>query len=193
MQYDDHLCLSLLKDGSERAFELLYHRYSGRLYNFIFNITRRDAWLTEELVQRAFIRIWECRETIDPEKSFISYLCTISKNMLLNEMERQAVEFVFNEYLMRTGEKTDCSTDAETDLLLLENVIEKLADRLPSKRRRIFLLRKNKDYSVKEIASELNLASTTVSAQLTKALTFMRCELSKYYDLLLVLLTYTLL
>jgi RNA polymerase sigma-70 factor (ECF subfamily) len=177
----------MLKEGSEPAFEHLYRQYSGRLYNFIFNITRKDAYLTEELVQRAFIKVWECRRLIDADKSFISYLCTIAKNMLLNEIEHQAVEYIFTEYVMKTGTTIDHSTDSETDLILLENLIEKLTNKLPQGRRRIFLLRKDKDYTVKEIARELNLAATTVQTQLAKALTFMRGELSKYYGWLLLL------
>jgi RNA polymerase sigma-70 factor (ECF subfamily) len=168
-----------LKEGSKLAFECLYNRYGGKLYHFIFKVTRGNSWQTEELVQRTFIRIWENREQINPDKSFLSYLCTIAKNMLLNELEHQTIEFVFQEYFRRQNTITDYSADDVISLKFLEEAIEKLANKLPPARRQIFLLSKRKDYSVKEIAQTLNIAETTVQTQLTKALTFMKEHLMK--------------
>jgi RNA polymerase sigma-70 factor (ECF subfamily) len=170
-----------LNEGSKQAFECLYNWYSGKLYRFILKITRGNTWQTEELVQRTFIRIWESREQIDPCKSFLSYMCTIAKNMLLNELEHQTVEFFFQEYVKRSETNIDYSTDKTIDLKFLDEAIDKLANRLPPARKQIFLLRKQKNYSVKEIARELNLAETTVQTQLSKALLFIKEQLLKYY------------
>ena len=188
MQNDNYSNLKLLKEGSKLAFEYLYNQYSGKLYNFIFKITHGNTWQTEELVQRTFIKIWENRENINPDKSFISYICTIAKNMLLNELEHQAVEFIFKEYMKQNETNIEYSIDKEIDSEFLEIIIDKLANRLPPARRQIFLLRKQKNYSTKEIAKELNLAETTIQTQLSKALGFMKNELSKYYSLILLLL-----
>jgi RNA polymerase sigma-70 factor (ECF subfamily) len=181
--------LRQLKEGSKFAFECLYNRFSGKLYHFIFRVTRGNTWQTEELVQRTFIKVWENRERINPDKPFISYLCAIAKNMLLNELEHQAVEFVFREYIKQNETVEACSTDEAIDLKFLEELFDELASRLPPARKQIFLLRKQKDYSVKEIANELNLAETTVQTQLSKALVFMKEELSKYYFLILMIIS----
>lgn len=97
---DEKRLLAELGAGSFQAFEKLYHRYSGKLYNFIMRISSGNRYMAEEVVQSTFIRIWEVRGTVDPESSFISFLCTIAKNLLMNMYQRQMVEFVYNEYLL---------------------------------------------------------------------------------------------
>ena len=82
------------------AFEKLYHRYSGKLYNFIMRISAGNRYMAEEVVQSTFIRIWEVRGTVDPESSFISFLCTIAKNLLMNMYQRQTVESVSYTHLV---------------------------------------------------------------------------------------------
>ncbi|KAA6300785.1 MAG: ECF RNA polymerase sigma factor SigL [Candidatus Ordinivivax streblomastigis] len=180
MENNDYLNLKLLQQGSVPAFENLYNLYSGKLYHFILKISNRDTWQAEELVQRTFIKVWETHHCIDPDKSFISYLCVIAKNMLLNEWEHQTIEYVYQEYFKQHVSAHDYSTDKEVDLKFLEDVIDKLTKQLPPARRQIFILSRKNDYSIKEIAKKLNLAETTVQTQLTKALTFMKEQLSKY-------------
>ena len=83
--------LTELKNGSFHAFERLYNMYSGKLYNFIMRISSGNQYMAEEVVQSAFIRVWEVRERVEPESSFISFLCTIAKNLLMNMYQSQTV------------------------------------------------------------------------------------------------------
>ena len=96
---EKHLLIDL-KDGSFQAFERLYNMYSGKLYNFIMRLSSGNQYMAEEVVQSTFIRIWEVREKVDTNASFISFLCTIAKNLLMNMYQRQTVEYVYNEYQM---------------------------------------------------------------------------------------------
>ena len=100
---EKHLLIDL-KDGSFQAFERLYNMYSGKLYNFIMRLSSGNQYMAEEVVQSAFIRVWEVRERVEPESSFISFLCTIAKNLLMNMYQRQTVEYVYNEYLKKSSE-----------------------------------------------------------------------------------------
>ena len=78
--------------------------------------------MAEEVVQSAFIRVWEVRERVEPESSFISFLCTIAKNLLMNMYQRQTVEYVYNEYLKNTGVDRDSQTEESIDLRFLKNI-----------------------------------------------------------------------
>ena len=90
---EKHLLIDL-KGGSFQAFERLYNMYSGKLYNFIMRLSSGNQYMAEEVVQATFIRIWEVHEKVDPASSFISFLCTIAKNLLMNMYQRQTVESV---------------------------------------------------------------------------------------------------
>ena len=180
--------LELLRNASKKSFDILYHRYSGKLYNFVMKVSKGDSYIAEELVQRTFIKVWETRDYINPEKSFISYLCTIAKNMLLNEYEHQTIQFIYEQYVKVKESDNDNSTENEVDKKLLEDYIDKLADELPPKRKEIFILSRKDGLSSKMIAKQLNISESTIETQLSKALEFMKSQIHNHYDYILVLL-----
>ena len=180
--------LTELKNGSFQAFERLYNMYSGKLYNFIMRISSGNQYMAEEVVQSAFIRVWEVRDRVEPESSFISFLCTIAKNLLMNMYQRQTVEYVYNEYLKNTGVDRDSQTEESIDLRFLNEYIDSLAEELPAQRKKIFILSKRQNYTNKEIAEMMGISESTVATQLSLAVKFMREQLMKHYDKIVALL-----
>ena len=180
--------LTELKNGSFQAFERLYNMYSGKLYNFIMRISSGNQYMAEEVVQSAFIRVWEVRERVEPESSFISFLCTIAKNLLMNMYQRQTVEYVYNEYLKNTGVDRDSQTEESIVLRFLNEYIDSLAEELPAQRKKIFILSKRQNYTNKEIAEMMGISESTVATQLSLAVKFMREQLMKHYDKIVALL-----
>lgn len=187
---NDKINLALLKEGSSKAFEKLFDQYAGKLYNFILKLSSGDTYLAEEIVQRTFIKIWEIRTQINPQKSFISYLCTIAKNMLMNEYEHMTVKFAYKEYILKYHQINENIIEKEIDRNLLEEYIDKLTDELPPARRQIFILSRKEHLSNKEIAERLQISESTIQTQLSKALIFMKEHLSKYYDIIILLVIY---
>ena len=184
----EKLLLIKLKEGSFQAFEKLYTMYSGKLYNFIMRLSSGDQYMAEEVVQSTFIRIWEVREKVDIDASFISFLCTIAKNLLMNMYQRQTVEYVYNEYLLKSGVDRDSQTEDDIDLRFLNDYIDSLAEELPAQRKKIFILSKRQNYTNKEIAEMMGISESTVATQLSLAVKFMREQLMKHYDKVIALL-----
>ena len=180
--------LTELKNGSFHAFERLYNMYSGKLYNFIMRISSGNQYMAEEVVQSAFIRVWEVRERVEPESSFISFLCTIAKNLLMNMYQLLTVEYFYNEYLKNTGVDRDSQTEESIDLRFLNEYIDSLAEELPAQRKKIFILSKRQNYTNKEIAEMMGISESTVATQLSLAVKFMREQLMKHYDKIVALL-----
>ena len=178
----EKLLLIKLKEGSFQAFEKLYTMYSGKLYNFIMRLSSGNQYMAEEVVQSTFIRIWEVREKVDTNASFISFLCTIAKNLLMNMYQRQTVEYVYNEYLIKSGVDRDSQTEDNIDLRFLNEYIDSLAEELPAQRKKIFILSKRQNYTNKEIAEMMGISESTVATQLSLAVKFMREQLMKHYD-----------
>lgn len=184
---EKHLLIDL-KYGSFQAFERLYNMYSGKLYNFIMRLSFGNQYMAEEVVQSTFIRIWEVREKVDTNASFISFLCTIAKNLLMNMYQRQTVEYVYNEYLLKSGLDHDSQTEDTIDLRFLNDYIDSLAEELPAQRKKIFILSKRQNYTNKEIAEMMGISESTVATQLSLAVKFMREQLMKHYDKVIALL-----
>jgi RNA polymerase sigma-70 factor (ECF subfamily) len=184
LESEKHILLKL-RNGSPEAFEELFHKYGGKLYNFVLRLSFGDTYLAEEMVQNAFVKIWETRASLNPEKSFISYLCTIAKNKLVNEYEHQAVEYIYKEYLQNYYPYTDNITEKEMDRNLLEEYIDCLIEKMPSARKQIFILSRKEMLSNKEIAEQLRISESTVQNQLSKAVSFMKKHFAKYYGFII--------
>ena len=161
--------LQSLKEGSFSAFEKLYNLYSGKLYNFMMRLSSGNQYMAEEVVQQTFIRLWEVREKVDPTENFVSYLCTIARNLSMNMYQHQTVEYIYTEYL-------------------LNDYIDSLAEELPPSRKKIFLLSKRQGYTNKEIAEKMGISESTVATQLSLAVKFMREQFAKHYDKLILVL-----
>lgn len=180
-----------LAKGDIQSFEYLYNCWSGKLYNFVMRISKGDGYLAEEIVQSVFIKIWEGRQTLDPEKSFGAYLCTIAKNQLVNIYQHRMLEQLYHEKI-KTTEETENTTEKEVDYHLLEEYIDALIEQLPPARREIFVLSRRNMLTNKEIAAKLNLSENTVESQLTKAISFMRSRINQHYGLSVSFLLYLL-
>ena len=163
---EKHLLIDL-KGGSFQAFERLYNMYSGKLYNFIMRLSSGNQYMAS---------------------SFISFLCTIAKNLLMNMYQRQTVEYVYNEYLMKSSVDRDSQTEENIDLRFLNEYIDSLAEELPAQRKKIFILSKRQNYTNKEIAEIMGISESTVATQLSLAVKFMREQLMKHYDKVITLL-----
>lgn len=188
MESFDEKDLELLQKGSPEAFERLFHLYGGKLYNFILKLSSGNKYLAEEMVQRTFIKVWETRNFINPNKSFISYLCTIAKNMLINEYERQTVEYIYKGYILKSCTEGENNLDGIVDKNILEEYIDSLIEKLPPARKQIFVLSRKEMLSNKEIAEKLQISESTIQTQLSKATSFMKKHLAKYCDQILSIL-----
>lgn len=184
----DNLHIQRLKKGDTVSFEFLYKNWSGKLYNFVMRISNGDKYLAEEMVQSAFIKVWENRQTLDNEKSFGAYLCTIAKNDLSNIYRHRMLEYLYHENTMLDQKEGENNTEKDVDYHLLDEYITSLIERLPPARREIYLLSRQKHLSNREIALLLNISENTVESQLTKASSFLREEIKIHYNLSVALL-----
>jgi RNA polymerase sigma factor (sigma-70 family) len=80
--------IGLLKAGDERAFSAIYDQYKERLAGNLYKLLKSEE-LTKEILQDLFLKIWDTREQLDPQKSFRSYLFKIGENMV-NDYYRRA-------------------------------------------------------------------------------------------------------
>lgn len=151
-------------------------------------ISKGNDYIAEEIVQQTFIKIWENKKNIDCKKNFISYMCTIAKNALLNLYQHETIEFLYSENITKSSvEDLDDSTVEKLDYHFLKKEIIKLSEELPQSRRKIFVLSKIKGYSNKEIANLMKISESTVSTQLSLAVKYMKEILEKHYGKIVVI------
>jgi len=68
----------------------------------------------------------------------------------------------------------------------LSNTVQQAIDKLPTKRKEIFLMSRNEGLKNREIAEHLNISIKTVENQMGKALSTLRTELADYLPAILL-------
>lgn len=82
---DERSLVLRLIDGNEDAFCELYAAYKNRLIYFAMRFLKSREY-AEDVFQDAFTIIWQGRRFINPDASFSSYLYTIVRNRILNQL-----------------------------------------------------------------------------------------------------------
>ena len=71
------------------VFEKLFHKYAKDLRRFLFFKTK-DIDLAEDILQDAFIKLWDNCATVNYDKSK-SFLFTVANNLFLNIKKHEKV------------------------------------------------------------------------------------------------------
>jgi len=173
--------ISRLKEGDLLAFEYIYNQWNAKVYYFVKKMIRNDVFLVEDIVQSVFVKLWEMKETVDPEGNLGGYLFKIAKNMVLNQLKRQIHQdrYETNEIATSKDYLYNNSTEQELDVRFLESILQEYILELPEKRRQVFLLSRKYYMTNKQIAEHLGISVNTVESQMTKALATLRNKLDK--------------
>ncbi len=172
----DYELVEKLQKGDLEAFDQIFNKYGDRLFGFALNYLKSKEE-TEGLVQDVFLKIWENRKNLKKESSLKSYLFTIAyHNMCGLFRKKQNLEKFEREIGFTKNQSVDMEEQLEYKSTLEH--VDQLIDKLPEKRKIIFIKSRKEGKSTKEIADEMNLAPGTVDNQISKALKFLRKNLS---------------
>lgn len=160
-----------------KAFDIIYKKYSRRLYGFVFRYVKQDLD-TEEIVQEVFIKIWKSRDNINVYSSFESFLFTIAHNATVNLLKKRVTEQKYVEYI-KSLQYIDDSYELTDEIHYkeLEAKFHALLDELSPRQKEIFQLSRVEGLSHKEIAEKLGVSTNTVKNHLVAALSYLKSKL----------------
>ena len=169
--------LKLLKSDDMKAFDIIYKKYSRRLYGFVFRYVKQgvDA---EEIVQEVFIKVWKQREKINIYSSFESFLFTIAHNATVNLLKKRVTEQKYIDHvkaLQNIDETYELTDEIHYEELKQEYLA--LVNKLSPRQKEIFLLSREEGLSHKEIAEKLGISSNTVKNHLVTTLSYLKNNL----------------
>lgn len=163
--------------GDERAFDELVRRYQGRLLRFV-NRMIGDLERAEDLVQEAFVRVFQNVHRFDQSKRFSTWVYTIARNLARSELRKRAYN---KEVLFQALESPDdegpplewADPSPGPDELYrkrrLQETVEDAVAMLPEEYRSIFVLRELEGRSYDEIAEIMDCPRGSVSSGLNRA------------------------
>lgn len=177
--------IKLLQLDSTEAFDLLYKKYSGKLYAFGLKYLKSVSE-AEELVQLVFLKVWENRLKLKKELSFKSYLFTIAYNDICKFFRKRNYQKQFIENTILENKTQSISSENAFDLQSFLVRVEEIIETLPERQRIIIRKSKFNGMTTKEIAQELKLAPGTIDNYISEALKFIRSKIGNE-DLLIIL------
>lgn len=171
--YEEKELLIKLSNGDKYAFEMIYYRYKYRLAGNLLRMLKSEE-LAEEVLQDLFLKIWDTRSAIDPEKSFKAYMFRIAENMVMDYYRKASRDQKIRERLMASARESyshieEHIFDKENQLLLQSAI-----DLLPPQRKHVFTLCKLEGKSYKEVSEALGISHSTINDHLLKANKFLK-------------------
>ena len=141
--------------------------YADSVYRFILKNMRVED-RARDVVQDAFLKMWEKRKTIEATKAK-SYLFSTAYHCMIDVIRREK-KVIYNETLPLTA---DASKPNSHDLV---TVLDQALNTLPDIQKSVVLLRDYEGYSYEEIGSICNLKPSQVKVYIYRA----RLSLKKY-------------
>jgi RNA polymerase sigma-70 factor (ECF subfamily) len=178
-----------LKQNCEPSFNCIYNYYAKPLYKKVYSIIKDEA-KSEEIIQDLFIKVWQKREEIDPDRSFKSFVYTIASNLAYDYLRKVACDKRLTSQLLLNA--TDCYLHVEEDMNLKEAELKlkEAINNLPYQQKQVFTLCKLEGKSYDETGMILGIATSTVNSHMVKSSRHVKAYLQKHLDLTIALLLF---
>jgi len=164
---DDDLLRAVSRDGSERAFGILYRRHTARAYQTAWRILGGSEADTDDAVQEAWVRAIGSLDTRRAEADFGAWLRGITAHVAV-DIVRRTQRLVFDAEVEIALEQVDAA-----ERLDLESAISSL----PPGYRTVLVLHDVEGFTHDEIATQLGITAGTSKGQLFKARRAVRARL----------------
>jgi len=174
------------QNGDSIAFGTLVSRYQSYAFGLALRLLH-DEHDAEDVVQDAFIRVWNHIGEFKPENRFTTWLYAIVSNLCMDRLRRGTR---WRKLLARESEGLDPEgvPDVERPEEIHANrelvrIIKQLVLHLSPKQRLVFVLRDLEDCSVQETSAISGMSEGAVKSNLCHARRHIREMLAMTYDL----------
>lgn len=185
---DDVALMLRVKAGDIEAFEMLVERHKHSVVGTAAKMLGNESE-ADDIGQQVFIRVWKSAARYEPSAKFTTWLMTIARNLVFNEMRRrQRARHVPMETEQDDAPQqqfADETAVAPRDQLLdaeLQDAIEEAIASLPENQRVAIVLRRYENMPYEEIAKVLKTSVPAVKSILFRARADLKERLKRYLD-----------
>lgn len=175
-----------VKEGDERAFEKLVELHQRTIIGTVARMLNSldDA---HDIAQQVFVRIWRSAPRYEPSAKFTTWMFTITRNLVFNEMRKRGRR---KEVPMESPNEDEPpkqyahpmapSADTITQHDELERALDIAISKLPDKQRLAVVMRRYEEVPYEEICKVLGMSLPAVKSLLFRARTELRKHLAAY-------------
>lgn len=168
--------------GREKAFRVLYDRYVVALRYFAAKYVDEEA-VVEDVVQDAFVALWEKRAEFRVENAVKSYLYKAVRNDCLNLIRHRQVENKYAEEMMTGDNRSEFFLDQVLESEIFQ-VLLSVFDELSPACKEVYQMSLD-GMSHEKIAEKLGISINTVKKHKNNANHYMKERLKNVLSLLL--------
>jgi RNA polymerase sigma-70 factor (ECF subfamily) len=182
-QLDDRELLLRLQDSDELALDELVRRKMQPLVQVAYRILG-DREEARDVVQIAFVRVWEHRRRYHPKFSANTWLYRIATNLAIDHLRsRRSRERAAEPLRLHLERRQDSSSRplAELGEREVAGIFDRLAAGLTERQRAIFVMRELEGLSSAEVAEIVGCRESTVRNHLFNARRVLREALLRHY------------
>lgn len=176
----------LVKLNKDKAFNLVFDAYWNTLYKQACKKVHCNE-IAQDLVQDVFVSLWDKIEFLDAEGSVLAYLFAILRNKILKLYEKDEVRLRYAVSVASVTAPSDLYSQNSMLEKELKTIIDTEIERMPLRMKEIYLLKKEDDLSIRQIAEDLSLSEQTVKNQLQMAYQRLRTRVKDYDSSLIML------
>lgn len=181
--------------GDRAAFAELVECHQQRVVGTVARMLGSEAAEAEDIGQQVFLRVWKSADRYEPTAKFTTWLYTITRNLVFNELRRRKHRPTTSldaplpggagEHESAAAQFEDLQTPSPDARLLhaeLQQAISAAIALLPEQQRMAMILRRYEELPYEEIARVLDLTVPSVKSLLFRARVLLREKLERYLD-----------
>lgn len=169
--------LKELAKSNKQALEELFNYYYPRLYNFSKSFLKLEDGI-DDILQEVFLKIWHNRNEIISSDAFNSYIFTVTRNLLLNELRSRLNNEKMKSRILDASVAEEYLSMGNVEYDELKEKVEEIINELPQKQREIFKMSRIEGLSHKEIAEKKSISTKTVEYHVGQSIRLIKKELS---------------
>ena len=175
-----------IKLGDQADMEEIVRRYSGKVYNLGYHLTRNSS-AAEEIMQEVFLTVVAKIGSLTNNAYFATWLYRVTTNAAYGYLRRERrymEQSPVDEAELSAPEGYDWSELPDEILLSDESsgLIQAAIDRLPETMKAVLILKDVEGMKNEDIAQALNLSVPAVKSRLHRGRLILRQALGEYFS-----------
>jgi RNA polymerase sigma factor (sigma-70 family) len=142
---------------SNQDYKKAVKEYTKNIFRFLYK-SLKDEEAANDIVQDCFLKLWQNREKVDPQK-VKPWLFAVANNAMINWLKISSRKAVLEEGAQMPRIYQQHRFD-------MKAILERVLNELPPIQKSIILLRDLEGYEYREIGDILNLSETQVKVYL---------------------------